>query len=70
MLPYFKKYSILACVIGVVPGLVLTTVYPLFTGTIMASTIGGLLLLLAVFVMSMTVGVNLMERRAERWLRT
>ncbi len=66
MLPYFKKYSILACVIGVVPGLVLTTVYPLFTGTIMASTIGGLLLLLAVFVMSMTVGVNLMERRAER----
>lgn len=66
MLPYFRRYTILACVIGIVPGLVLSTVYPLFTGTIMAASLGGLLLLLAVFAMSMTIGVNLMERRAER----
>lgn len=65
MLPYFKKYSIIACVIGVVPSLIITAIYPFLTGTIMAASIGGLLLLLAIFIVSMIVGVNVMERKAE-----
>lgn len=65
MLPYYKKYSIIACIIGVAPSIVITTIYPLMTGTIMASTIGGLVLLFAIFAASMVVGFNIMERRAE-----
>lgn len=65
MLPYFKKYSIIACIIGVAPALVVSTIYPMMTGVIMASSISGLLLLLAIFAVSMVLGFNIMERRAE-----
>ncbi|WP_165060282.1 MULTISPECIES: hypothetical protein [unclassified Adlercreutzia] len=66
MLPYFKKYSIIACVIGIAPSILVTTVYPLFTGTIMAASVGGLLLLFVIFFASLTLGVNMMERKAEK----
>ncbi|WP_251212270.1 hypothetical protein [Adlercreutzia murintestinalis] len=65
MLPYFKKYSIIACIIGVLPSVVVSTVYPMVTGSIMASTLGGLAVLLALFMVSMVLGFNIMERVAE-----
>lgn len=65
MLPYYKKYSIIACIIGVAPSVIVSTIYPMVTGSIMASTFSGLVLLLAIFVVFMVFGFNIMERVAE-----
>lgn len=66
MLPYYKKYSIIACIIGVAPSVIISTLYPLMTGTIMAASIGGLVMLFVIFALSMMIGFNSMERRAEQ----
>ncbi len=65
MLPYVKKYVIVACVIAVVIPLVVSTVWPLFTGQIMAASVGGLILLLALFFGGFLVAVRVMGRKAD-----
>ncbi len=65
MLPYVKKYVIVACVIAVVIPLVVSTAWPLFTGQIMAASVGGLILLLALFFGGFLVSVRVMGRKAD-----
>lgn len=66
MLPYYKKYTIITVIIAVIPSLVVSTVYPLFTGQIMAASLGGLITLFILFFGSLYLGFMIMERRAEQ----
>lgn len=65
MVIYFKKYVIAICVIAVAVPVVVSTIYPMVTGQIMASTIGGLITLLLLFFISMLIAFNFFERKAE-----
>lgn len=65
MLPYFKKYAIFVCICAVVPVLIATTVWPLITGQIMASSIAGLALMFALFIAGLLVGYFIFSRVAE-----
>lgn len=66
MLPYYKKYSIITCVIAVLPSLIVSTIYPMITGQIMAASIGGLIALFLIFFGSLYFGFLIMERKAEQ----
>lgn len=46
MLPYFKKYAIISCVVAVAVPVVVSTVYVLVTGRMMAASLDGLIMLL------------------------
>lgn len=65
MLPYYRKYQIIACIIAVVPALVATTAWPLATGQIMAASFAGLGAVLVIFFLSMMIGFKLMSGKAD-----
>lgn len=46
MLPYFKRYAIISCIVAVAVPVVVSTAYAAITGKIMASSIDGLIILL------------------------
>ncbi len=65
MLPYFKKYTIAVCVIAVALPVIVSTIWPLFTGQMMASSLAGLLLMFALFFVGMMIGFSIFNRKAE-----
>ena len=67
MLPYVKKYVILACVIAVALPFAVSTVWPMLTGQMMAASIGGLVLMLALFFGGLIAGVRIMGRKADEF---
>lgn len=66
MLPYFRRYTIIAYVAGACIPLALVTVYSWITGQVLASTIPGLLLSIALFVVCLLGMTNLMARKANQ----
>lgn len=66
MLPYFKNYSIAVCVIAVAFPLIASTIYPLFTGHIMASSFYGFITLFVLFFLGLFIGFGIFETLAER----
>ena len=65
MLPYFKKYTIICCAVAVVAAVVVSTIWPLATGQIMAASLPGLLLLIAVFFGALFISLRIMGTRAD-----
>ncbi len=65
MIAYFKKYSIFVCIIAVALPVVASTVWPLITGQMMAASIGGLILMFALFVLGLFIGYAVFEKKAE-----
>lgn len=65
MLPYFKRYSIYVCVIAVAPPLIYSTAYPLLTGNLAASSLGGTVVMFILFVAGLLIGFGVFERRAQ-----
>jgi hypothetical protein len=61
----FKKYIIAVCVCAAGLSVVVSTVYALVTGTVMASSLTGLALLFALFVVGFVVSYNFFEHRAQ-----
>lgn len=66
MLIYYKRYTVILCVIAVALPVVVSTVYPFITGQIMASTLPGLITLFLLFAAGMLVGYRIMDGIAER----
>lgn len=66
MLVYFKKYVIALCALAVALPVIASTIWPLATGQLMASTLGGLILEFALFIGGFLVGYQIFSRRAER----
>lgn len=66
MLPYFKRYTIYVCIIAVALPVVVSTVWPLLTGHIMASSILGLVLLFALFVAGLLLGYRIFGNKADK----
>lgn len=65
MYTYFKGYTIGICVVAVALPVVTSTVWPLFTGQMMASSLGGTLLMFALFVVGMFLGWLIFSRLAD-----
>lgn len=65
MLPYFKKYTIAVCVMAIALPIIASTLWPLVTGQMMASTLAGLLLMFALFFVGMMIGFAIFNRKAE-----
>lgn len=65
MLPYFKRYTIYVCIIAVALPVIASTVYPLFTGQIMAASLAGMLAEIGLLFLGMVIGFGIFERRAE-----
>lgn len=65
MFPFFKKYVIICCVIAVAIPVVVSTVYAGTTGTIMASSLEGLIMLLALLFGGMFIAQSFFSRRAD-----
>lgn len=65
MLPYFKRYSIYVCVIAVALPVAASTAWPLLTGQMMASQIGGLVGMLVLFAAGLFIGYAVFGRRAD-----
>ena len=65
MLPYFKRYTIYVCIIAVALPVIVSTIYPMFTGQIMAASLSGMLIEIGLLFLGMIVGFNIFERKAE-----
>lgn len=65
MLPYFKRYTIICCVAAVVVAVAVSTIWPLVTGQIMAASLSGLLLLLALFFATLLIAYRILGGRAD-----
>lgn len=65
MLPYFKGYTIAICAIAVGIPVVVSILWPLFTGAMMASTFGGLVTMFSLFVIGMLLGFGIFNKRAD-----
>lgn len=65
MFPYFKKYVIITCVIAVAIPVIVSTIYAGATGTIMASSLEGLIMLLALLFGGMFIAQSVFSRRAD-----
>lgn len=65
MLPFFKRYSIFVCVIAVALPVIYTTIYPLVTGRMAASSFDGLVMMFVLFIAGLLIGFGIFERRAQ-----
>lgn len=65
MLPYYKKYTIFVSVFAVALPIIVSTLWPLFTGEMMASTLGGLILMFVLFFVGMMLGFSIFSKRAD-----
>lgn len=65
MIPYFKKYSIFVCIVAVALPIVVSTIWPLLTGHMMAASIGGLIGMFVLFILGLLLGYAIFERKAE-----
>lgn len=65
MLPYFKKYTFAVCAIAIALPVIVSTIYPLVTGQIMAASIGGLIGLFVLLFVGLFIGFGIFERKAE-----
>ncbi len=66
MLNYFRSYEIIVCVVGVGIPIVVSTVWAVTTGEIMASSIMGLIVLILLLLVSLFVMQLIMSRVADR----
>ena len=64
MLPFYRKYAILICVIAAGAYIVVSTAWSLLTGTIMAATLQGLIASLVVFFGALGISGYVMNRKA------
>lgn len=65
MLPYFKRYVIICCVVAAAVPIVASTIWPLLTGEIMAASLPGLITLLVLFFGTMAVMQRIMGAKAQ-----
>lgn len=65
MIAYFKKYTIYVCIIAVALPVIVSSLWPLVTGQLMAASIGGLIGMFALFIVGLLVGYGIFERKAE-----
>ncbi len=66
MIAYFKKYTIFVCIIAVALPVVVSTVWPLMTGQMMASTLPGLVGMFVLFIFGLLVAYAIFEKKAEK----
>lgn len=64
MLAYYKKYVILICAVSVAVPVVASTLYAMATGTMLAASLGGMLLSLALLFGTMMLMQSIVGRRA------
>lgn len=64
MLIYFKRSVIAVCAIAVALPIIASTIWPLFTGQMMASTLLGLVLEFALFACGFVLGFAIFNKRA------
>lgn len=64
MLPFYRKYAILICVIAAGAYIVVSTAWSLLTGTIMAATLQGLIASFVVFFGALGISGYVMNRKA------
>lgn len=73
MLPYFKKHVIAVCAIAVALPVIASMIWPLFTGSVIASSVTGMILQFVLFFGGLLVAYRIFERHDERmvedWLR-
>ena len=65
MFPYFKKYVIITCAIAVAVPVIASTAYAATTGSIMASSLEGLIMLLALLFGGLFIAQSFFSRRAD-----
>ena len=65
MVVYFKSYVVLMCAIAVGLPVVYSTVYPMMTGQLAASSLSGLITMFVLFILGMLLGFGFFERRAQ-----
>lgn len=64
MLPFYRKYVIAVCASAVVVSIVVSTIWAFVTGRVMASTIEGLLISLALFFGTLAVAGRIFNNKA------
>ena len=65
MLPYFRRYSIYVSIIAIALPVIVSTVWPLFTGQMMAASITGMVAMFALFVLGLFAGYAVFGKRAD-----
>lgn len=65
MIPFFKRYSIYVCIIAVALPVIYSTIYPMITGQIAASSLGSTVVMFLLFVMGLLLGFGIFERKAQ-----
>ena len=64
MLPFYRRYVIAVCASAVVVSIVVSTIWAFVTGRVMASTIEGLLISLAVFFATLAISGRIFNNKA------
>ncbi len=64
MLPFYRRYVIAVCASAVVVSIVVSTIWAFVTGRVMASTIEGLLISLAVFFATLAITGRIFNNKA------
>ena len=65
MIVYFKSYVVLVCGIAIALPVVYSTVYPMMTGELVASSLSGLITLFVLFILGLLLGFGIFERKAQ-----
>lgn len=65
MLTYFKGYTIGICVIAVALPVITSTLWPIFTGQMMAASLAGMVMMFVLFAVGMAIGYFIFSRLAD-----
>ena len=65
MFTYFKGYTVGICAIAIALPVVTSTLWPMFTGQMMAASLGGTILMFALFIVGMFFGWLIFSRLAD-----
>lgn len=70
MLTYFKGYTIAICAIAIALPVVTSTLWPIFTGQMMAASFTGMVLMFVLFAVGMSVGYFVFSKLADHKVQT
>lgn len=65
MIAYFKKYTIYIGILAIALPVIASTIYPMITGQLIMSTLGGLIASFVLFAMGLLIGYGIFERKAQ-----
>lgn len=65
MVVYFRKYIFAICAIAVALPIVASTIYPLITGRLMASSVSGLIGEFLLFILGFLIGYRIFSKKAQ-----